>query len=182
MAKAGAVRDVDHGYQEMKRRWMQYNNGVAVAVGIFGEAASQGKKGRGPDGEDIFEEAVTNVLVAAVHEFGTADGRVPSRSWLRAYVDENRDRIRGMIRKLQRQWMDGLITQDRALELLGAKLVGEIQARIARGIDPPLSEATQARRRGPDKSHTGPRNFTPLIDTGQFWQSIDWELRRRGAS
>ncbi len=179
MARPGSQKVIDHGFEELKRRWMTHNNGTAVAVGIFGEAASAKKGGAGGGGEDIFDEEVTNVLVAAVHEFGTADGRVPSRSWMRAYVDENRDRIRGMIRKLQAQWMKGSITHEQALGQLGAKLVGEIQARIAKGIAPPLAESTKARRAGPDPSHTGPRVFTPLIDSGQFRQSIDWEVRKR---
>lgn len=179
MARLGTTRDIDRGYRDLKRRWMNHNNRRAVAVGIFGEAASQSKQGRGPGGEDIFDNEVTNVLVAAVAEFGTADGKVPSRSWLRAYVDENQDRIRSRIRQLQVRVLDGKLTHERALELLGAKMVGEIQARIARGIDPPLADSTVASRRGPAKSHSGPRQLTPLIDTGQFRQSISHEVRRR---
>lgn len=179
MARSGTTREIDRGFEDLRKRWMNHNNSIATAVGIFGEAASQGKKGRGADGEDIFDDEVTNVLVAAVAEFGTADGHVPSRSWLRAFVDENREMIRDLIRKLQIQWLDGKITHEQALGLLGAKLVGMIQARIAKGIDPPLAESTKAARRGPDKAHKGPRKFTPLIDTGQFRQSIAWEVRKR---
>jgi hypothetical protein len=158
---------------------MRQNNNLAVAVGIFGEAASAQKEGRGPDGEKIFDDEVTNVLVAAAHEFGTADGRIPPRSWLRAYVDENRARIRKMIRQLQRQVIEGKINHQRALDLLGAKMAGEIQARIARGIPPALAPSTKAARAGPDKGHSGPRDFTPLLDTGQLRQSVSWETRRR---
>lgn len=182
MARAGSQRVVDHGFKEIQKRWVNHDNTIAAAIGIFGEAASQGKKGVGPDGEEIFDPEVTNVLIAAVHEFGTADGHVPSRSWMRTYMDENADRLRGIARQLQAQWLEGKITHEQALGRLAAKMVGEMQARIARGLEPELADSTIARRRGPRKGHKGPRKITPLVDTGQFRASISWEIRRRGAS
>lgn len=180
----GKQREIDRGYKELKRRWMGHTNGIAVAVGVMGKTGARKPEsdGPGPEGENIFDEAITNLLIAAVAEFGTVDGAVPPRSWLRAFVDENRNKIRKKIRVLERQVLDGKLDHERALGLLGAKLVGQIQTRISKGIAPPLAESTKARRAGPDKGHKGPRKFTPLIDTGQFWQSITWEIRKRGAA
>jgi len=182
MPGIGTTKDVDQGYKELRRRWMNTKNSRLVAIGIFGEAASAGKEGIGPNGETIIDEEITNVLVAAAHEFGTQDGRVPERSWLRAYVDENRGKIRALIRKLTEQVLEGKLSHDQALGLIGAKTVAQIQNRIRRGLQPPLAEATKAARRGPDKKHKGPRIFKPLIDTGQMINSITWEVRRRGQS
>lgn len=57
---------------------------------------------------------------------------------------------------------------DTELELLGLRAVGDVQSRIADGIEPAISKATAARK-GSTK---------PLIDTGRLRQSIDSEVRR----
>jgi hypothetical protein len=122
-----------------------------VRVGIIGsEAAEQHAESGG--GQTVAE-------VAAQHELGAG---VPRRSWLRDWVSEQQS---GFIRThwvkaLQALAADG----NHALHLgrLGAYFVGDIKQRIARGILPPNSPATIARK-GSSK---------PLIDTGQLRNSI----------
>lgn len=154
---ANSVKDVDKGYQKLVSR--VFNAALArfgtlpLRVGIFEDIGAKGYADN---------EAVTTLMVAQWQEFGTLDGRVPERSFIRAYVDENESRIREMQRRMLESVISGKRTEAAALELLGLKLVGEIQARISAGIAPPNAEAT-VKRKG---------SATPLIDTGQLRGSI----------
>ncbi len=158
-----AVRDTDHGYAELRKRWMNADNRAGVVVGIFGKGAAEDR------GEDL-----TNLLLAILHEFGAPHAHVPARSWLRAFVDEHQDEIRRVLRTVTVRHLKGQLNQDQALGQLGAWITGKMQARIAAGIDPPLAASTLAAR-----AERGSTDPTPLIDTGQFRQAITWEVRRR---
>lgn len=164
--KSGRQRVIDRGYNALKRRWMR-SGGKRVATGIMGEAGSDPRTSAIADGD-----AVTNLMIAAVHEFGAPSVGVPERSWLRAYVDENEKRIRAMIRAVAEDIIAGKITEEVALGRLGSKIVGEIQDRISEGIAPELSD-----RRKAEKEVDGKPGDTPLIDSGQFWQAIQWAVR-----
>lgn len=128
----------------------------AVDVGIFADLGSA-QKNKAAAGLTVLD-------VATFHEFGLG---VPERSFLRGYVDENKARIRGMIKSLATMVQQGKLDQDTALEKLGLTIVGEIQKRIAKGIPPPNAESTIARK----------GSSTPLIDTGQLRSSITHKVR-----
>lgn len=133
----------------------------------------------GPDASELKGDGdVTNVMVATIQEFGTLDGHIPERSFIRAWVDENNAAIRERMRRLAVRVHDGEITQVEAMGLLGAWASAQIVERMRRGLSPGLEESTKARRAAPDPSHTGPRSIKPLIDTSQLVQSIDHEVRR----
>lgn len=192
------VIDRDRGYAELKKRWMNHKNSRGVAVGIFGQGAAEDNDG------------VTNLLIAIIHEFGAPRANVPARSWLRAFVDENHEKIRQLIRMLGQRVLKGEITHDQALGQLGAWIVGGIQTRMAQGIDPPLAPSTIENRLASDSrqaqvaARRGLRAakstmsaggsvaeareastsaagavLKPLIDKGQFRQSITFEVRDR---
>ncbi len=160
-------RERDNGYNELKRRWVNHRASRGVVVGIFGEGAVQ-EHGKG----------VTNLLLALVHEFGAPAAGVPARSWLRAWIDENIEEVRRTIRALSARVLKGELEHDAALEQLGMWIVGKVRARIANKLSPPLSPATVARRLEGSGRALG-ADLTPLIDTGQFWQSITNEVRDR---
>lgn len=106
--------------------------------------------------------AMSLIEVAAVHEFGT--DTVPQRSFIRATVDEHRTEIDALETALMAQIVRGEITEEQALNLLGAKIASWMQARIAQGIPPELKPETIARK-GSSK---------PLIDTGQLRSSLSF--------
>lgn len=199
MAMRGTVRDVDHGYNELKKRWINHKSNRGAVVGIFGAGAAQGH------GEDA-----TNLLVALIHEFGAPSAGIPARSWLRAWIDENADEVRRRIRELGKRVISGQLLHDAALEQLGLWIVGRIQARIANKIAPPLKPATVRKRLASDSrkaavarrkmerarkgaleggasreeagdagTAAAAADLTPLIDTGQFRQAITYEVRNR---
>lgn len=149
------ITDTDHGAKALAARIAKMKKGQ-VDVGIFADQGSA-QKNKASAGLTVLD-------VASFHEFGLG---VPERSFLRGYVDENKQRVRGMIKALAAQVDQGKLTQEMALERLGMTIVGEIQKRISQGIPPPNAPATIARK----------GSSTPLIDTGQLRSSITHKVR-----
>jgi phage gpG-like protein len=102
------------------------------------------------------------VKLAAIHEFGSSDGRVPARSWLGGWYDENIQNLSKIIMKVAEEMADGKTSDQNALEKIGLWSVASIQSRIKKRIPPPLKKSTIARK----------GSSVPLIDTGRLWQSI----------
>jgi hypothetical protein len=149
----------DRGYRALLTR-IQADQST-VKIGVYGE------KGQAKEAET--DKTVAEI--AEIHEFGR--GNNPERSWLRNYVLENEERIKAMIRRMARAVREGKMTQEEALNLFGLQVVGEIKARITKGIAPALAAST-LRIKGADKS-------TPLIRHGQFIGSIDHTIVKVGS-
>jgi hypothetical protein len=102
--------------------------------------------------------------VAIFNEFGTE--HTPERSFIRAYVDENQDKIRGWLKALMPSVIKGARTREQVLQLIGVKMVAEIQARISSGISPANAPGTIIRK----------GSSTPLIDTGALRSAITFKV------
>lgn len=146
---AGSVKIKDRGYDAMMRRL----RGAAptLRVGVFGDAAA----------EKHADSELSNGEIAAVHEFGTEDERVPERAWLRGYVDENNSRVSQMLARVAEQVTAGKMTREQGLNLIGLQIVGEIKRRLPH-LSPPLDDKT-IKRKG---------SSATLIDKGQFRSAI----------
>ena len=145
---------VDHGYKVLMESVAGLSEPTSIAVGVL-ERDAQTEDG-----------AVTVLDVGTWNEFGTVG--IPSRSFIRDWVDGNRKRAQGILKKLLQRVIAGELTEDAALEQFGAWAKGEIQVRIARGVPPPNAAST-VKRKG---------SSTPLIDTGILRSSIDYEVRK----
>ena len=123
--------DRDLGYTEffgrLKRR------GVQLRVGILGDAAEEDHDG------------ITMGDLAAVHEFGTRDKRVPQRSYLRGTFDENRKKYTRLIDKAIIKMLRGKSVEG-DLEKLGQVMVDDIRKKVASNIPPPLTERYARRK------------------------------------
>lgn len=152
------VRSVDRGANALAKRIYGFGK-VHIRVGILakdgGEAKLDHEKHPGP---------VSVLMVAEWMEFGTST--IPSRSFIRAWFDENQAENKVQAQAALRAVARGAITKERALELLGQKFVAGIQARIAKGIPPELKEETIRRK----------KSSVPLIDTGQLRSSVTFEV------
>ncbi len=153
------IRDVDHGAKRIVAGLSALNRTVTVGIhAAEGGAATT-------DGE------MTVAEVGAIHEFGLGS---PQRSFLRQFVDENRDQLRRMLSGAAREVARGRLTEEQALERFGLAVQGMIRERIVRGIDPPLADSTKERKR----ELTGGTKDTPLILWGQLLSPILHEVRR----
>ncbi|MBZ7262482.1 hypothetical protein FMK81_13295 [Klebsiella oxytoca] len=109
-----------------------------------------------PAGSGNYDEGAPIVVIGAVQEFGSADGRVPERSFLRVPLYQNIDNIKKGFAALTSQVTRGEISAFQMLDQIGARAVGYCVEAIEGGIEPANAEST-IRRKG---------SSTPLIDTG----------------
>lgn len=158
------VRTTDTGWKERLARLQAAERDAArweVVVGVLAD----GKGGALAEGGDLV------VLdLATIHEFGSTDGRVPQRSFLRAWVDENHAQVLEWQRAMMRAVAAGELDVPLALERLGLKIAGAIQAFMATSIPPPNAPATIERK----------GSSTTLIDSGQLRSSITHQVRPKG--
>jgi hypothetical protein len=134
-----------------------------VVVGVLAD-----EKGNAPaDGGDFVVLDLANV-----HEFGSEDGHVPQRSFIRAWTDQNHAQVVEWQREMMRAVAAGQLDIRLALERLGLKIAGAIQAFMATSIPPPNAESTIARK----------GSSTTLIDSGQLRSSVTHQLRPKGGA
>ena len=147
-----------------------------VKVGVFGNEGETPHKS-----DDGAAQTLTLVALAKIHEFGLG---VPQRSFVRAYVDANVDRIQRMLFVLMQGAIRNALRngtpitdadRTRILSLVGIKMVGEMQERISAGISPALAESTLRK-----KTVGGKVGTTPLIETGQLRSSIGFAVSLDG--
>ena len=179
---AGAVvRDVDHGYKAtLERIYGVGRTKPVVRVGIQAKdgdmihavkAAEKAKAAKRAATAANTESALTILEIAVINEFGSADGKIPERPFLRGWFDENRQVIRERFGLLMRSVVKGERTKEEILELVGLWCVGQIQAYIARRGDGNYRENAQ---RTIDRKGSS----TPLVDTGVMRSSITYRVDR----
>ncbi|MGE4336223.1 MAG: hypothetical protein AB7E55_09645 [Pigmentiphaga sp.] len=129
------------------RERLQKNSGVLVGL---------------PAGTGSYEDGAPIAVIAAVQEFGSADGVVPERSFLRVPLRQNAEDFKAVWRAQIPKVVDGELTMHQLMSQLGARAAGVSQEAISEGIAPGNAESTK-KRKGSSK---------PLIDTGALRQSI----------
>lgn len=144
------VRDTDMGFKEMVLGAESLQKQAYVKVGVIGQ--------------ESHGDGLTVVDVATFHEFGTET--VPPRSFVRATVDNNLSRIQAR----QDEALDAILFRgaDAHEEIgkVGLQIQGMMQKRIKDRIPPPNAPSTIERK----------GSNVPLIDTGQLWRAISFEV------
>lgn len=163
MARKVKFKERDRGWKAVVAEIGRHRGNPRVKVGLL---ASSGEH-KGGDGGD----ALTVVDVGTFHEFGTT--RIPQRSFIRATVDIKRQEIGGLMTKLAGQIVIGAGKVRDSLRLVGVAVQGMIRGRITDGIEPPLAPSTIDRK---NARQGGGGESTPLIDTGQLRNSVNFEV------
>lgn len=151
-----AIRTRDTGLAKFMKRLTS----PEVTVGVHSADGSAVEEG----------SELTVAEIAAIHEFGLG---VPERSWLRAFVDENRDELSRLLAVTAKQIAEGKQPADVAMNRFGLHVVGMVKKRIVAGIEPGLAEAT---KREKQRVTGGGAKDTPLIRFGQFISAIAHEI------
>jgi hypothetical protein len=146
------LKDTDHGYRARMKALLKLREPAHVDVGLFESAGTHDRSG------------ASIVEVGSYNEFGT--DTIPSRSFIRAWFDEAEAGLRRDFTTLMRSVAEGKRTRAQVLELMGQRMVGQVQARISAGIDPPNEPATVAAK----------GSSTPLIDTGVLRAAITYRV------
>ncbi len=118
------------------------------------------------------EDGTSLALVAAVNEFGSQDGHVPERSFLRAGIRENLAEFKRMNEVTLKALANGRTTEGHALGLLGELAKSKVQDKIGRGPFTPNAPSTIAKK----------KSEKPLVDSGNLRQSITYEIRHVGGA
>ncbi len=103
---------------------------------------------------------------AASNEFGTRDGRVPERSFMRSTMMSNRAQFTRLVRDVFKKAKTPADIE-RRLDQLGARAVREVVKTIRSDVPPPNAPSTVAK-----KGSSG-----TLRDTGRLAQSISHETK-----
>lgn len=120
-----------------------------------------------PAGSMNYPDGTNLIMVAVVNEFGSVDGRIPERSFLRSTVVTKRDVFKKFWRSNRaKNLLTGKADAKPLLELLGQLAQAEVQKTILEVSEPPNAPATIAAK--------GSSN--PLNDTGVLRQSIRYEV------
>lgn len=105
--------------------------------------------------------------LAATHEYGSSDGRIPARSFIRSTFDAKKKKYAKLIDALQSKIIFNNLNIKQALLTLGEVVSKDMVQTINRGIYPPLKPNTVKRK----------KSTKPLIDTGRLKGSITHEIR-----
>lgn len=149
----------DKGWKELRAKMSELDTAF-VTVGVHG-------------GDDKHGEKTTPLaLVAAVNEFGSQDGHVPERSFLRSTIDSRQDDLRQVQRRVLSEVVGGRQSVRGALSILGMWVQAAVQRTITKHPPPPNAPATIAK-----KGSSG-----TLIDSGQLRQGISYEVHIGGSA
>lgn len=150
----------DRGWDRI-RRWAAASH-VKVKAGIVGDDGHQ------PIGDDEDGADLTMAELGAIHEYGSEDGTIPQRSFIRRTFEH--DRLKELVafqRKLLKAMLAGTISPPQATKMLGVWCATEVRKTITEGrVEPPLAEITI--------EHKG--SSKPLVDTGALVRSISWAV------
>ena len=118
-------------------------------------------------GEAADEKGVDMCDIAMWNELGTqGEHPIPSRPFLRQTIDNNEGQIRNFCQDQAAQISQGGSAED-CLKRIGVYMKGLVQQTILDGDFVPNAPST-IRRKGSD---------SPLIDTGQLRQSVNYHVR-----
>jgi phage gpG-like protein len=147
------IKDDKREQKRLEKLLAKMEKGPHVAVGIL-----------------QYEEVAPSFSMAdlaTVHEYGSKDGRIPSRSFIRSTCDAKRQDHIKLMAKLQDRIITGKLSINQAFITLGEVVSKNMVQTINRGIEPANKPATIKRKKGKK----------PLIHTGRLKGSITHEVR-----
>lgn len=154
-------------------------DGSKVRVGLLaGNPGESGQSGSSPIKNDDGETGEFNLAtLGAVHEFGTADERIPARPWLRETFRARQSELIKHTALVTRAVIRKGMPFKQAYELLGLWGAAAVKTYVkGNNIKPGTSQATIDA-----KSKDGKIKSTTLIDTGIMVNSVTYDVDMRGA-
>lgn len=155
-----SVKVIDKGWKRIEKE-LQKAHGAHVKVGFPEEKPKIHKP---KDGEN--SKPIDMAQLASVLNFGTTDGRIPPRPFISETLDLNLDAVTETIEKIKSKIFEGKLTASKGLAQLGAYYKGLMQRTIREEVWQANAESTIAKK----------GSSTPLIDTSQLRQSVDFEV------
>lgn len=143
--------------EAMKKLAEQLQGATRVLVGV-------------PKGAGVYEDGLTIATIAAVNNFGSADGVIPPRPFLAPAIEKGAPVYQRLAEVMIPKVLAGEMTMTTLLEQMGNLAEGHIKQEITDLKTPPNAASTIAAK-GSDN---------PLIDTGSLRQSIRYVIDDSG--
>lgn len=113
------------------------------------------------------DDEVNNATLAAIHEFGVPEKKIPERDFIRsAFAKHKEEHIKSHAANLKKV-VRGEMAAEEAMSALGEQAAGDVQDNIRTGNFKELADSTVARK----------GSTQPLIDSGDLRKSITHEVR-----
>lgn len=132
-----------------------------------------------------YESGVKVAAVATVHEYGSKDGKTPPRPFLRNTAQEQESKWKKEAEVLASRLIDGKITANSMLEVVGEAIKGDVYKTLAEMKTPPLKQSTiKARQRKAKARQRKTRKSVavstqPLNDTGYMRSTLGaWVVKK----
>lgn len=123
-----------------------------------------------PKGAGTYEDGLTIATVAAVNNFGSADGVIPERPFLVPAITKGAPQYQRLAEVMIPKVLSGSMAMTTLLEQMGNLAEGHVKQEITDIRTPPNAASTIAAK-GSDN---------PLIDTGALRQSIRYVIDDTG--
>lgn len=118
------------------------------------------------------DDGFSMVDLGLVHEYGSKDGHIPERSFIRSTCDAKRKEHLRLLRNLEKKVFKSRLSKKQALIQLGEVVCKDMVQAINAGLKPELKTTTINRK----------KSSKPLIDTGRLKGSITHEVRKGSSS
>lgn len=151
--KQRKTKSIDKGEKRILRELKEIKS-ASIEAGYF-------------EGEQSSDPGFALAELAATQEFGTQDGDIPPRPFLRPAYDENIVKYRTVAKKMMQELAGRSIGGLRILRTIGALMVSDIKKKITTIRTPPNAPATIAAK-GFDN---------PLIETGTMRNRADFKIK-----
>lgn len=140
---------------------------------------------RKPDDEER-RSPINNAALAYIHENGAPEVGIPPRPFLKPALREHKDEITRGLKIAGQLALDGKGAEKvlKQLKVVGIRAVSAVKMKIRTGPFVPLKPRTIAARRRRSKGSkyrrkaTGASDVTPLIDTAQMLNAINFVIRK----
>lgn len=147
--------------------------GMYVKAGFLGTGAERPADGDAPD--------ITNVQIAAIHEYGAPDVKIPPRPFVSPAFDENRPRYEFELRRVVTAFLGGHLSLEKGLGLLGLLMQADIRRYVTEGpevapTNAPRTRARKEKRLVKDENGKPVGDVRTLVDTGRMIGSVSWVL------
>lgn len=123
-----------------------------------------------PEGAGAYEDGLTIATIAAVNNFGTADGKIPVRPFLEPAIIKGAPQYQRLAEVMIPKVLSGEMTMQTLLEQMGNLAEGHVKQEITDLDTPPNAQSTIDRK----------GSSSPLIDTGALRQSIRYVIDDSG--
>lgn len=120
--------------------------------------------------DDKVDNRFSMVDLATVHEYGSKDGHIPARSFIRSTCDAMRETHLKLMSTLQAQVLSGKLLLSQALGTLGEVVGKDMVNAVNEGIRPDLAASTIKKK----------KSSKALIDTGRLKGAITHEIKQGG--